>query len=142
LLDIHSLDIDYRDADFVQTSIIGLNYLDEYIQIIETCDMGGDWLNSDTVVSKRSYNAAIYSTGSNVDATTRCYNGEYSKAFYTVRSHRHLVCYFTAKDFCIYNNIVITIRSLQKKHPNVRIIILECDAYHGNGTQNSFYDNE
>lgn len=116
----------------------------EYIKFIKAfCRSGGGLLNSeDTVVSRKSFEVALYAAGGILKAVNIVMEGKYENAFAVVRPPGHHAERFRAFGFCIFNNVAIAAQCLLKNFDLKRIAILDIDAHHGNGTQESFYQTD
>jgi acetoin utilization deacetylase AcuC-like enzyme len=116
----------------------------EYIRFIENiCKSGGSLLDSeDTVASPKSFDVALYAAGGTLKAVNLVMEGKYENAFALVRPPGHHAEKFWAFGFCIFNNVAIAAKYLLKNFSLKRILILDIDAHHGNGTQESFYQTD
>jgi acetoin utilization deacetylase AcuC-like enzyme len=116
----------------------------EYIRLIEAvCRSGGGLLDlGDTQVSRESYEVALYAVGGALRAVKLVADGEFQNAFALVRPPGHHASKFRACGFCLFNNIAIAAKYLLEKQRLKRILILDVDAHHGNGTQETFYDTD
>ena len=114
----------------------------EYIaHVREVCEKNQGYLDSmDTEVSARSYEAALHAAGGVAAAADAVSRGEVRNAFCAVRPPGHHAVSDRAMGFCLFNNIAVAARYLQKKHNYERILIVDWDVHHGNGTQDAFYD--
>ncbi len=101
---------------------------------------GGGWLDADTVMSSGSYRAARYAAGGIIRATEAVINGQVDSAFGLVRPPGHHAGSQQAKGFCLFNNIAIAAKCALADHQLERILIIDFDVHHGNGTQAAFYD--
>jgi len=110
-------------------------------QIQEVAQKGGGWLEVDTVMSPDSYQAALYAAGGTIRATEAVINGEVNSAFALVRPPGHHATPTRAMGFCLFNNVAIAAEYALSKYELERIIIIDFDVHHGNGTQEIFYDN-
>ncbi len=100
---------------------------------------GGGWLDPDTIMSADSYEAALYAAGGLIEATAAVINGEVNSAFALVRPPGHHAIFQRAMGFCLFNNIAIAARYALTRYE--RVLIIDFDVHHGNGTQEAFYDN-
>jgi acetoin utilization deacetylase AcuC-like enzyme len=116
----------------------------EYIKLIEAvCKAGGGFLDlEDTAVSPQSYEVALYAVGGTIKAVDSVMNGTFRNAFALIRPPGHHASKFRACGFCLFNNVSIAAEYLQKKYRLQRILILDIDAHHGNGTQETFYETD
>lgn len=120
---------------------IGLIHSHTYIQYIkQIADTGGNWLDSDTVVSTKSYHAAIHAVGAALTATDLIMSGENTNAFCLVRPPGHHATPTRAMGFCLFNTVAIAAKYIRFKHHMEKVLIVDWDVHHGNGTQEAFYD--
>jgi acetoin utilization deacetylase AcuC-like enzyme len=98
---------------------------------------GGGHLDADTVVSAASWDAALAAAGGGLDAVERLRGGEASAAFVAVRPPGHHATPEHAMGFCLFNNVAVTAAALADA--GERVLIVDYDAHHGNGTQDAFY---
>jgi acetoin utilization deacetylase AcuC-like enzyme len=115
----------------------------EYIEFVENmCKSGGDLLDAegDTVASPESSDVALYAVGGTLKAVNLVMKGKFRNAFALVRPPGHHAGKYSACGFCIFNNIAIAAKYLLKEFKLERILILDIDAHHGNGTQEIFYE--
>lgn len=101
---------------------------------------GGGWLDADTVLSPGSYEAALFAAGGAIKATEAVLNGVVNGAFALVRPPGHHATHDAAMGFCLFNNIAVAARRAISQHGIERVLIVDFDVHHGNGTQDSFYD--
>ena len=121
---------------------LSLVHYEQYISHIrEVAQKGGGWLDTDTVMSPDSYEAAIYAVGGVIRATEAVMNGEVSSAFALVRPPGHHATPQRAMGFCLFNNVAIAAKYALARYELERILIIDFDVHHGNGTQETFYDN-
>ena len=107
----------------------------------EVAQRGGGWLDADTVMSPGSYDAALYAAGGAIRATEAVMSGEITSAFALVRPPGHHATSQRAMGFCLFNNVAITAKYILATYKLDRILIIDFDVHHGNGTQEIFYDN-
>ncbi|HJX69779.1 MAG TPA: histone deacetylase [Dehalococcoidia bacterium] len=112
----------------------------EYISQVESAARaGGGWLDADTLMSPASYEVALYAAGGIIKATEAVMKGEVDSAFALVRPPGHHAIRGRAMGFCLFNNIVIATKRIMKDYQLERILIVDFDVHHGNGTQEAFY---
>ncbi|MFC1870051.1 histone deacetylase [Chloroflexota bacterium] len=109
--------------------------------IKDVAQKGGGWLDPDTVMSPDSYQPALYAAGGAIMAAESVIKGEVASAFALVRPPGHHATPQHAMGFCLFNNIAIAAKYAMAKHNLERILIIDFDVHHGNGTQAAFYDN-
>ena len=120
------------------TTIHTREYVDSIQRICET--NGYENLDADTAVCPDSYRIALLAVGGALAAADALMKQEIDNAFCAVRPPGHHAEMDRAMGFCLFNNIAILARYLQQKHGLERILIVDWDVHHGNGTQNAFYD--
>ena len=94
----------------------------------------------DTVVSADSLRAAEFAAGGVLNVVDAVMAGKVRNAFAAVRPPGHHATPDRGMGFCIFNNVAIAARYLQKKHGIGRVLIVDWDYHHGNGTQDIFYN--
>ncbi|MFA4836226.1 MAG: histone deacetylase, partial [Dehalococcoidia bacterium] len=114
----------------------------QLVEAVEQCsEKGGGWLDGDTVASRGSWKAALYAVGGLLRGIDAVLSSEVNSAFALVRPPGHHATINHSMGFCIFNNIAIAARYAQQQHGLRRILIVDFDVHHGNGTQDVFYDN-
>jgi len=120
---------------------ISLIHDKEYIHSVkEACETGIKSLDADTVISEDSYNAALLAAGGVITGIDAIFEGKINNAFCAIRPPGHHAERDRTMGFCIFNNIAIGAKYAQKKYDVRKVFIIDWDVHHGNGTQNSFYD--
>jgi len=112
----------------------------EYILGIKSqSERGGGWLDSDTVTSPGSYNAALYAAGGTITALDAVMNRQVNSAFALVRPPGHHATCWQAMGFCLFNNVAVAAKYALANFDINKILIVDFDVHHGNGTQDTFY---
>ena len=96
----------------------------------------------DTDVTRESLAAARAAAGGVLNAADAVASGRMKNAFCAVRPPGHHATRNRGMGFCIFNNVAIAARYLQKVHGIRRVLIVDFDYHHGNGTQDIFYDDD
>jgi acetoin utilization deacetylase AcuC-like enzyme len=96
----------------------------------------------DVVISKDSDEAARFAVGAGIAGIDQIMTKKASSAFALVRPPGHHATSNRGMGFCIYNNIAVAARYLQEEYGLKRILIVDYDVHHGNGTQDIFYSDE
>jgi len=94
----------------------------------------------DTLVSPGSLEAAEFAAGGVLNVVDAVMQGKVKNAFAAVRPPGHHATPTRGMGFCIFNNVAIAARYLQKKYGLQRVLIVDWDYHHGNGTQETFYE--
>jgi len=101
---------------------------------------GLDRLDADTVISMRSYDAAMVGAGGAIAAVDAVMGGGAKNAFVAVRPPGHHATAEHAMGFCLFNNVAVAARYAQNKYKEIEnVAIIDWDVHHGNGTQGIFY---
>ncbi len=111
-----------------------VRYLDHLEQF---CAAGGGHLDADTGASAASWEAALLAAGSGLAAVDALERGEGDSAFCAVRPPGHHAVADRAMGFCLLNNVAVTAAALRAR--GERVLVVDWDAHHGNGTQDIFY---
>jgi len=121
---------------------VARNHAQEYIDHVrEVCQRGPGLLDSgDTPVSSESYRVALLAVGGLLTAVDAVMAGKLDNAFCAIRPPGHHAECSHAMGFCLFNNVAIAARHLQQKHKLSKVLIVDWDVHHGNGTQHAFED--
>ncbi|HEU5376361.1 MAG TPA: histone deacetylase [Ktedonobacteraceae bacterium] len=95
---------------------------------------------TDTYISAQSYQAALYAAGASLTAIDAIFQGQIENAYCLVRPPGHHALTDSAMGFCLFNNVAIAARYALEKHGLERVMIIDYDVHHGNGTQDAFYE--
>lgn len=126
-----------RDAKVEEIELVHpTSYIEKVRKMAES---GGGYLDMDTPVSPRSYDAALRSAGAGLDALERITSGELDNAFLLARPPGHHATATRGMGFCLFNNNAITARYALRRKGMERVLIVDWDAHHGNGIQDVFY---
>jgi acetoin utilization deacetylase AcuC-like enzyme len=121
---------------------ISFNHATHYIEQIEkTAGKNITYLDPDTTTSEGSWEAAIFAVGAVLTGIDMILEKKADSGFALVRPPGHHAEHARAMGFCLFNNIAIGAYYLLLKYNFKRILIVDWDIHHGNGTQNSFYTN-
>ncbi len=113
----------------------------EYVkQLQDYAAAGGGRIEADTVLCEASWQIAALAAGTAIDAVHRVVRGDDSTAFCLMRPPGHHALRDSAMGFCLLNNAAIAARAAQRQHELQRILIVDWDVHHGNGTQAAFYE--
>jgi len=124
---------------------LGMVHSLRYIRAVRNlCNSGGGILDEETgtLVSPESYAVARLAAGGAIRAVDMVMEGKLRNAFVISRPPGHHASRASASGFCIFNNVALAAKRLIDKFSLSRILILDVDAHHGNGTQEIFYDTD
>lgn len=99
-------------------------------------------IDADTVVSPASWDAAVGSAGALLTAVEAVADRRLSSAFVATRPPGHHATPDRAMGFCLLNNVAIAARGLQATGRAERVLVVDWDVHHGNGTQDVFYEDD
>jgi acetoin utilization deacetylase AcuC-like enzyme len=108
------------------------------VDAVESACRVGGFLDADTPVVPKSWEAALVAAGAGLTAVDHLASGDHEGAFCIVRPPGHHATRAESMGFCLFNNIAVTARALTAR--GERVLIADVDAHHGNGTQDIFYD--
>jgi acetoin utilization deacetylase AcuC-like enzyme len=113
----------------------------EYIEAVENASAsGGGWADVDTYISSGTWRAAMLASGAAVQGAEAVVSGRFDDALALVRPPGHHATRYSAKGFCIFNNVAVAAAALLARGQVARLAILDFDVHHGNGTQEAFYN--
>ncbi|WP_412067943.1 histone deacetylase [Rubrivirga sp. IMCC43871] len=112
-----------------------------YLDLLETfCATGGGDLDFDTYATSASYRLATKACGGLLTLVDRVMGGEFASGFALGRPPGHHARPAQAMGFCLVSNAAVAARHAQVAHGAERVLIVDLDVHHGNGTQEAFYD--
>ena len=116
----------------------------DYIELVKSASEReiGFLQTQDCPVSKKTYESALIACGGVLASVDKVMDCSVDRAFCAVRPPGHHAERDVPMGFCFINNVAVAARYLQKKHNLERILILDWDVHHGNGTQHSFERDE
>jgi acetoin utilization deacetylase AcuC-like enzyme len=128
--------VEPRPADPGQLARVhGSAYLDRLRQL---CESGGGHLDEDTYATAESWDAALLSAGAGLAAVDALVADDAGVAFVAARPPGHHALPDRSMGFCLINNVAVAARSLVDA--GERVLIVDWDVHHGNGTQAIFWD--
>ncbi|MBW1772930.1 MAG: histone deacetylase [Deltaproteobacteria bacterium] len=129
-------EVPVRRADRAELLLV---HSSEYVDMLaETEGKDRSYLDPDTSTSPGSYEAALLAAGGLCEAIALVSRGELDNAFALVRPPGHHAESSRAMGFCLFNNVAVGARYAQETLNMDRILIVDWDLHHGNGTQHSF----
>lgn len=112
----------------------------EYIERIGNfAQQGGGRIEVDTVVSQRSDDVARLGVGAVCDAVQRVLSGDIKKALCLIRPPGHHALPDAPMGFCLYNSVAVAAQLALDQFDLDRVLIVDFDVHHGNGTQDAFW---
>jgi len=115
-------------------------HTEEYLQRLEqTANQARSYLDQDTVLSKESFRVAKLAAGGVLKAVDAIMAGRIENAFVALRPPGHHAFANRGSGFCLINNVAVAVRYVQEEYELKRVLIVDWDVHHGNGTQDIFY---
>ena len=119
--------------------IHGVMYID---RVSDFAKAGGGWIEQDTFMSPKSYDVACRAAGTGLAAVDAVLNGPDKTALCLVRPPGHHALAHDAMGFCLFNNIALAADYAIQRHKLERVLVIDWDVHHGNGTQDVFYNRD
>jgi acetoin utilization deacetylase AcuC-like enzyme len=126
-----------RSAEHEEILIVHTERL--YQEVLSTRDQDVVYLDEDTVTSPESADVALTAVGSVLNCVDQVLEGEVENAFAFVRPPGHHAKPDRAMGFCLFNNIAIGAQHALRNRGLSKVLIIDFDLHHGNGTQKAFY---
>ncbi|MGH9548761.1 MAG: histone deacetylase family protein, partial [Terriglobales bacterium] len=117
------------------------NYVEELVRD-SAIAATGKWvqLDADTFMSPETYDTALLAAGGGLVAVESLADKDLFSSFVAVRPPGHHASVATPMGFCLFNNVAVAARYAQKNMGMKRVLIIDWDVHHGNGTQDIFYN--
>jgi acetoin utilization deacetylase AcuC-like enzyme len=128
----------WQPATIAQVRLV---HTDAHVQLVQTfASQGGGFIEPDTHVSPASFDVALQAAGAVCDAIKRIDAGEDTTAFCLVRPPGHHAASERVAGFCLLNNVAIGARVANRDLGYQRVLIVDWDVHHGDGTQAIFWE--
>lgn len=119
--------------------IVRLHDGDYYDQVQAFAQNGGGRIEADTVVCPDSFEIALHAAGTALAAVDAVLMGADTSALCLARPPGHHALPDHAMGFCLFNNVALAAEHALRTHDLERVLIVDWDVHHGNGTQDVFY---
>ncbi len=134
------IEVEPRPATIAE---IELNHDHDYVKSIMRLKPDGlRLLDADTYINRDSARAAMLAYGAGIQAVELVTHGGYDRAFCAIRPPGHHALRDRSMGFCLFNNIAGAARYARSHCRLKRVAIIDFDVHHGNGTQDSFYEDD
>ena len=139
-----SSEIEIAEAEAVQREALLLAHQADYLALAEREIAAGvrQLSTGDANVCNRSWLAACLAAGALTQAVDAVVAGTAANAFCAVRPPGHHATANRGMGFCVLNNAAVAARYAQDRHGIGKVVIIDWDVHHGNGTQDIFYDDD
>lgn len=133
-------ELDVVEPNRKDKSFCKLVHDDEYItRVRQACELGAPIVDTgDNPISKNSYDTALLAVGGITEAVDRVFTGSANNAMALLRPPGHHAEKGMAMGFCLFNNVAIAARYAQQNYEVEKVVIIDFDVHHGNGTQHIF----
>jgi acetoin utilization deacetylase AcuC-like enzyme len=129
-----------REAPRVERALLELCHTPDYVAALERfCAAGGGHIDQDTLVAPGSWEAALRSAGGAVAVVDALLGERVPAAFAAGRPPGHHALSARAMGFCLFNNVAVAAVHALTAHRLERVLILDWDVHHGNGTNDIFH---
>jgi len=113
----------------------------KYIDFVQDfCLQGGGYISDDSFIGPQSYQVARMAVGATCDAVEQIVQGANERAFCLVRPPGHHATSDAAMGYCLFNNVAVGARLAIDELGLDRVMIIDWDVHHGNGTQDIFWE--
>jgi len=128
------------EAPRVATETLTAVHPIRYVRAIdELCAAGGGSIDADTVVVEASYEAALHAAGGAVELVDRLMSGAAPTGFSALRPPGHHAEAARAMGFCLFDNVAVAAQHALDRYGAERVLVLDWDVHHGNGTNDVFH---
>ncbi|MBN1311858.1 MAG: histone deacetylase [Anaerolineae bacterium] len=121
---------------------LALVHESRYVDFVkQSAEQGGGMLDPDTYLLPVSYDVACLAAGGLITAVDAVLASKADNGLALVRPPGHHAIATRAMGFCVFNNVAVAARHAQRSNPAIeKVMIVDYDVHHGNGTQDAFYD--
>jgi acetoin utilization deacetylase AcuC-like enzyme len=128
------------ESPAVDRAVLEAVHPSQYVASIErACEAGGGFLDMDTVISEDSFEAALHAAGGAVRMVDLLLDGATPYAFSAHRPPGHHATRTRAMGFCLFNSVAVAARHALDAYGLGRVMVLDWDVHHGNGTNDIFH---
>jgi acetoin utilization deacetylase AcuC-like enzyme len=122
-----------------EAAICRIHSAEQLDLVRQAAKAGGGRIEVDTVVSARSFEVGLVAAGGCVAATDDVLTGQCRTAVSLTRPPGHHATPTQSMGFCLFNNVALAADHARRNHDIERVLIVDWDVHHGNGTQDIFY---
>ncbi|NOR54668.1 MAG: histone deacetylase [Sulfurovum sp.] len=140
-IDYLSPELLFKSPLRAKESTIALVHTVDQIDLVEEASISGRAIDSDTICSSASYEVACKAVGAGLVAIDGIKEKVFERAFCAVRPPGHHATPSTSMGFCLFNNIAIAAKYAQSIGYK-KVMIIDFDVHHGNGTQDTFWEDD
>ena len=145
MLTLHGKVLQMESRSATEEELLRVHTPDHVDKVRETADRAMEEerpipVDSDTLVSGASWDAAVGSSGAVLAAVDGVAEGVVRNAFVASRPPGHHATPSQTMGFCLFNHVAVAARYVQDRGIGNRVLIIDWDVHHGNGTQDAFYE--
>jgi acetoin utilization deacetylase AcuC-like enzyme len=131
--------LDRRPAPAATAGELTLVHSDHHVAFLrDLCGAGGGQIDEDTYVGEASYEAALHAAGGACEMVRELAAGHAAAGFCALRPAGHHADRDRAMGFCLFNNVAIAAELAIRRHGVEKVMIIDWDVHHGNGTSEIF----
>ena len=128
--------LDHRESRHASADELALAHDPAYVAMVrDLAQAGGGRLDADTVVSEGSWDAATAGAGAVLDGIDLAFGEGPARSFCAVRPPGHHALRAAGMGFCLFGNVALGAHYARQRHGAERVLIVDWDVHHGNGTQ-------
>jgi acetoin utilization deacetylase AcuC-like enzyme len=128
--------LEHRESRHANPEELALAHDPRYVEMVEeVAAAGGARLDADTVVSEGSWAAATAGAGAMLDGLDLAFGDGPKRSFCAVRPPGHHALRDSGMGFCLFGNVAVGAHYVRSRHGVERVLIVDWDVHHGNGTQ-------
>ena len=128
--------LEHREARHATADELALAHDPAYVDMVRAlAESGGGRLDADTVVSEGSWDAATAGAGAVLDALDLAFGAGPRRSFCAMRPPGHHALRSAGMGFCLFGNVAIGAHYARSRHGAERVLVVDWDVHHGNGTQ-------
>ena len=133
-----------EQAPSADLAVIERVHPSRYVEAIRAASpkQGLVWLDPDTAMCPKSFDAALRATGAAIHAVDQVMSRAADNAFCAVRPPGHHAERVRPMGFCLFNSVAIAAEHARAKHGAERVAVVDFDVHHGNGTQDAFWSDK
>ena len=128
--------VEHLESRHATIAELTLAHAADYVdRVRELAEQGGGRLDPDTVASEGSWAAATAAAGAVLDGVDMAFDGRAARTFAAVRPPGHHALRARSMGFCLFGSVAVAAHYARRQHGAARVLIVDWDVHHGNGTQ-------
>ena len=128
--------VEHLESRHATVAELTLAHAADYVDRVRAlAEQGGGRLDPDTVASEGSWAAATAAAGAVLDGVDMAFDGRAARTFAAVRPPGHHALRARSMGFCLFGSVAVAAHYARRQHGAARVLIVDWDVHHGNGTQ-------